>query len=206
MENMVSRTALLLPPYGCVHVRTSRLIEFSSCLLIAFLILATISFLTLRPVLKEVRFDARAEWDGFMRAVKERNDLLPGLVEALKGFEQGHTKLAENLLEARLICIRSTEPAAIVGSVDNIERYLTQIENLARTRPGLEHYPPFAGHWRKVVRISLRVSSTRISYNTNVRLYNRLLMPFPQNLLTTAFGFVPLTDYPLPQTISDVDR
>lgn len=206
MENMVSRTALILPPDGCVHVRTSRLIEFSSCLLIAFLILATISFLTLRPVLKEVRFDARAEWDGFMRAVKERNDLLPGLVEGLKGFEQGHTKLAEDLLETRLICIRSTDPAGIVGSVDNIERYLTQIEHLARTRPGLEQYPPFAGHWRKVVRISSRISSTRTSYNINARLYNRLLSPFPQNLLTTAFGFVPLTDYPLPQSISDTDR
>ncbi len=48
-------------------------------------------------------------------AVKERNELLPGLIEAVKGFEPGHTKLTENLLESRAISMRTADPAALVG-------------------------------------------------------------------------------------------
>ncbi|MBI5248520.1 MAG: LemA family protein [Desulfomonile tiedjei] len=188
-----------------MNVRTSRIIEFCFSFLVSFLVLSVISFLTLRPALKEVRVEARAEWDGFIRAVKERNELLPGLTESVKGFEPGQTKLAERLLEARSISLRTSDPAGIVAAVDDIERSLVQIENLSRTRPGLDQYPPFANYWRKVVRQTHRISSLRSTYNSNVKFYNRLLAPFPQNLLTAAFGFVPLADYPSPQTVSDVD-
>lgn len=188
-----------------MNVRTSRIIEFCFSFLASFLVLSVISFLTFRPVLKEVRFEARADWDGFMRAVKERNELLPGLIESVKGFEPGHTKLAERLLEARSISTRTPDAAGIVAAVDDIERCLVQIDNLARSRPGLDQYPPFAGSWKRVLRLSQRISYFRSTYNSNVRFYNRLLTMFPQNLLTAVFGFVPLTDYPSPQTIADLE-
>lgn len=188
-----------------MNVRTSRIIEFCFSFLVAFLALSVISFLSLRPVLKEVRFEARAEWDGFVRAVKERNELLPGLIEAVKGFEPGHTRLAESLLEARSISVRATDPSGLVAAVDDIERCLVQIDNLAKTRSGLEQYPPFAGNWKRVVKLTQRISWLRSTYNADVRLYNHLLTPFPQNFITSAFGFVPLTDYPLPETLRDSD-
>ncbi len=43
----------------------------------------------LRPALKEVRMEARAEWSAFARAIPERNNLIPGLIESFKGFEAG---------------------------------------------------------------------------------------------------------------------
>jgi LemA protein len=188
-----------------MNVRTSRIMEFCFSFLVSFLVLSLISFLTLRPLLKEVRVETRAEWDGFIRAVKERNELLPGLIEAVKGFEPGHTKLVERILEARSISLRSSDPATITAAVDDIERSLVQVDNLTRTRPGLDQYPPFAGYWKKVVRLTHRISSLRSAYNTNVKFHNRLTEQFPQNLLTAAFGFAPLTDYPPPQTLADLD-
>lgn len=188
-----------------MNVRASRIIEFCFSFLVAFLVLSVMSFLSLRPVLKEVRFEARAEWDGFVRAVKERNELLPGLIEAVKGFEPGHTKLAESLLEARSISVRTADPGGLVAAVDDIERCLVQIDNLVKTRSGLEQYPPFTGNWKRVVKLTQRISWLRSTYNADVKLYNRLLTPFPQNLITSAFGFVPLTDYPSPGSIGDSD-
>jgi LemA protein len=188
-----------------MNVRASRIIEFCFSFLVSFLVLSLISFLTLRPVLKEVRVEARAEWDGFSRAVKERSELLPGLMEAVKGFESGHTKLIEHLLEARSISMRSSDPAAFIAAVDDIERSLVQIDNLVRTRPALDQYPPFSGYWKKVARLTQRIAYLRSNYNTSVKFHNRLLAPFPQNLLTAAFGFVPLYDYPSPQTIAEIE-
>lgn len=183
----------------------SRLIEFCTCFLVALVVLTVISFMTLRPTLREVRSEAKADWDAFIRAVNQRNELLPGLVEAVKGFEPGHGRLAERSLAARSTAMRSKDPDNIVASVDDIERHLTQIGRLVHARPDLGRYIPFAGHWEEVLKLTRQVSSARSAYNKSARLYNRLLTPFPQNMLTAVFGFVPLNVYPEVR-VSGVDK
>lgn len=174
-----------------------RFIELCCSFLLAFLVISLVSFFTLRPELLEVRAEAAKSWDDFVRAVGRRNDLVPGLVEAVKGFEPGHAKMLERLLEARSISSRVTDPNAVVASVDDMERYLIQIEKLARSRPDLATYPPFAAQWESVLKSGRGVAFARMSHYTNSRLYNRLLDPFPQNLLAALFGFVPLNEYPM---------
>jgi LemA protein len=181
----------------------SRIVEFGVFFLMAFLLIVLASFLTLRPTLREVRSEARAEWEGFLRAVKDRNEALPGLVEAVRGFEPTYARTAERLLETRSIVARSKDPGTIVASVDDMERQLRQIQKLAESQPGLDRYPPFATQWQKVGTISERIAFMRQSYNSSARTYNRLLTPFPQNLLTAAFGFVPLTAYPPPRSTGE---
>jgi LemA protein len=181
----------------------SRIVEIGVSFLTAFLLIALVSFLTLRPTLQEVRLEARTEWEGFLSTVKERNEALPGLVEAVRGFEPAYAKHAEKLLEARSIAVRSKDPGTIVASIDDMERQLKQIQKLAESQPGLGQHPPFAAHWKKVRSISERVALMRQSYNCSARAYNRLLTAFPQSLLTAAFGFVPLTDYPRTRTVGE---
>jgi LemA protein len=179
----------------------SRIVEFGASFLVAFVLIVLVSFLTLRPALQQVRAEARTDWEGFLRTVNDRNEALPGLVEAVKGFEPTYGKAAERLLEARSISMRSKDPGTIVAAADDIERQLKQIDSLAESRPGLDRYPPFETHWKKVAKLSERIALARQSYNGNARLYNRLLTTFPQSLLTAAFGFVPLTDYPSTRNI-----
>ncbi len=98
-------------------------------------------------------------------------------------------------MEARAVSSRSTDPAGIVAAVDEIERHLIQIESLALAKPALNQYPPFASQWKKVTATSQRVTATRKNYSAAAKLYNQILTPFPQNLLATVFGFVPLETY-----------
>jgi LemA protein len=181
----------------------SRIVEFGVSFLMAFLLIVLASFLTLRPALREVRSEARVEWEGFLRAVKDRNEAVPGLVEAVRGFEPTYARAAERLLEARSIAARSKDPGTIVASVDDIESQLRQIQKLAESQRGLDQYPPFATQWKKVGMISQRIAIMRQSYNSSARVYNRLLTAFPQSMLTAAFGFVPLTAYPLPRRVGE---
>ena len=178
------------------HMTMSRLIEFSFCFLVALLVLTVISFLTLRPSLRELRSEAQGEWESFLRYVSERNELIPGLVEAIKGFEPGHGQLADELLAAQAMAMRARDPDRIVALVDEIERSLAQTERLVQARPELGQYPPFASRWAQVLQLGRRVAEARRAYNKSANLYNRLLRPFPQNILTTVFGYVPLNAYP----------
>jgi LemA protein len=181
----------------------SRIIEFCSAVLVAFLILSVISFLSMRPILTQARIETKAEWDGFTRVVKQRNDLLPGLLEGLKGFEAGHSRLAERLMGARSVALRAVDPDRIVAAVDDMDRTIEQIKKIVQADPRLARYPPFEQPWKPVLALSRRISAARSDYNKSVQLYNRLLTPFPQNMLTALFGFVPLKEYPAPFVVDE---
>jgi LemA protein len=177
-------------------MRLLKFIQILITFLVAFLTVVVVSFLMLRPILKEVRMEARAEWSAFARAIPERNNLIPGLIESFKGFEPGHTRLVERLLQARSISMRSYDPDRIVAAIDEIDRTLEEVRKLGQSKPGLAQYPPFTAQWSKIEKTSLRISRQRDQYNSAARSYNRLLGVFPQNLLVAAFGFVPLKIYP----------
>ncbi|MFH0823193.1 MAG: LemA family protein [Pseudomonadota bacterium] len=177
----------------------TRVIEFGVSFLAAFVVVVTYSTLSLRPALVEVRSQVAAEWSGFVRGVEHRNNILGGLVEGLKGFEPGKTKLASKILEAQAMAVRSTDPDRLAASVDEIERLLTEMESLVASRPELNGYPPFAANWTKTLELTRRINLRRMLYNKNVELYNRLLAPFPQSLMVSLLGFVPLKSYPYTQ-------
>jgi LemA protein len=183
-----------------------RIIELSVCFLLAFVVLVVFSFFSLRPSLNEFRDDAKGEWDAFLVAVKERNRMLPGLVEAVQAFESGHSKLAEKMLAARAISMNSSDPKRVVAAVNSMEALLLQVDKLAQSRPEMAGYPPFVERWKRVVPSTSRANHARKSYNKSVRAYNRLLDTFPQNLIATVFGFVPLDDYPAVRTVAGLDR
>ena len=180
----------------------SRIVEFSFSCIIAFLVLIVISFLTLRPMLKEITLEARAGWDAFRRAVAERSELLPGMVEGLRGFQPGLGKLSEKLLESRAISLRAVDQDAMVASAEVMEGYLAEIERLVQSNPALEKYPPFATRWKKVQVLNERIRFLREDYSRIARLHNRVLTVFPQNVLAVLFGYVPLKEYPPRRTPS----
>lgn len=155
------------------------------------------SFLSLRPQLQEVRSQVVTEWQDFLTAVKERNEIMPGLIEAVRGFEPGHARLAQRLLEARGISMRVSEPDKVVAAVDVMDKYLAEVEKLQESNPRFREYPPFAKQWSRMQGLTLRIKVNRELYNKSVDVYNRLLKAFPQSLFTTLFGFVPLQGYPV---------
>ncbi len=176
-------------------MKVFRIIEILVAMLLAFITLVAVSFLALRPTFKEVRMEARAEWAALARSIQERNNLLPGLVESFKGFESGHGRMVERLMQARSISMRSTDPDRIIAATDEIDRTLEDISKIAESKSDLAQYPPFAMQWKKIEKVGLRISRQRAQYNNTATSYNRLLGVFPQNLLTAAFGFVPLNIY-----------
>lgn len=175
----------------------ARLIEFCCSFLLAVIVISAISLLTLRPVLHEVRSDVKAEWNDFLEHVLKRNAILPAVVETVKGFEAGHGKLVGKLLEARAVTMRATDPDRIVAAVDEMDRSLGEIAKIVQARPDIEAHPSFSQAWERVVTLTRGINARRKLYNKSVQTYNRLLTTFPQNLLTSLFGFVPLQPYPL---------
>ena len=174
----------------------ARFIEYCCSFLLAVIVIAVVSLLTLRPTLHEVRSEVKEEWNDFLSEVGKRNSVLPAVVENVKVFESGHAKLVGKLLEARAVTMRATDPDRIVTAVDEMDRNLVEIAKIVQGSPELRAHPSFSSTWDTVTSLTRGINCRRKIYNKSVTTYNSLLETFPQNLLTSLFGFVPLQAYP----------
>ncbi len=178
-----------------------RLIELCFCFLAALVVVVVVSFLTLRPLLVELRTDAQNEWQSYVGSISTRNEVLPGLAEALRGFESGQGKLVNKLLQAPSVSLLRRDPDFIVAFADDIDLSLLEIEKLTKAGSQVGKHPPFAAHWREVGRLTHMVIEHRTRYNKAAAVHNGLLGAFPQNLVCGAWGFVPLNLYPVPGSL-----
>ncbi len=174
-----------------------RIIELGFCFLASLVVLVVLSFLSLRPVLVEFRSEAQAEWAGFTELLSKRNERLPGLAEALRGFESGHAKLVGKLFQARSISLHHRPPDFTVAFSDDIDICLLEVDKLSKSKPQLDKFPPFAANWMNTCRLTQQIREKRLGYNKTVAAYNGLLKSFPQNLVCAALGFLPLQSYPV---------
>lgn len=178
----------------CV-MSASKIVEFSFCFLLAFLIVVVVSCLSARPILNQVKDEAAENWISLRKTVEERNELLPGLLESLRGFQPVQGQLVEKLMESRAISMCTTDSDAFVAALDDMDGYLSTIAKYAESDPKLEKHPPFSAPWTRVRILCQRVRFLRGDYNRSAGLYNRLVAAFPQNLMAALFGFQPMKQY-----------
>jgi LemA protein len=157
----------------------------------------------LRSTLLEARSTIHSEWQLFVREVRERNDLLPGLLEAVRSFQPGFAKTSDRIMEARAAINRSSTPDVIMPAVDQLDMYLRTIESIVNQKTELARHPSFGHHWQNVAKKNQEIAITRAHYNSSVRTYNYLLSVFPQTIFSSLFGYVRATEYPCPQNKGD---
>ncbi|MBL7132770.1 MAG: LemA family protein [Phycisphaerae bacterium] len=131
----------------------------------------------------------REGWSGIDVQLKMRRNLIPNLVEAVKGYSE-HEKAA---LE-RIAVLRSQgEKAADVAEANASENALTrQIKGLfalAERYPDLKASKNFIELQEQLAEIEDQIQMARRYYNGAVRNYNTLAQSFPSNLVAGVFGF-----------------
>lgn len=131
----------------------------------------------------------REGWSGIDVQLKMRRNLIPNLVEAVKGYSE-HEKAA---LE-RIVLLRSQgEKASGVAEANASENALTQqikgLFALAESYPDLKASKNFVELQEQLAEIEDQIQMARRYYNGAVRNYNTLAQSFPSNLVAGAFGF-----------------
>jgi LemA protein len=177
------------------NMNISRTIEVFCCFIVSFLMVVIISCIGAKRILKDAGSEAQAEWDNLLRAVQERNEGIPSLVERFRDVEVGRAKLVAGLLESRSMLMRASDPNVVIAATDRMDVGLMEIESIMKVSPKLETNAPFMVEWSHIVKISRRTATARRNYNNSARLHNRLLTPFPQNMLISLFGYSPLPIY-----------
>lgn len=136
-----------------------------------------------------VQLDAllRESWANVDVALKRRHDLIPNLVETVKGYAAHERDLFESISKARGEAMASMTHADSRSTLkqheNEISRGLTTLMARAEAYPELKASIHFLELQRELANTEDRIAAARRFYNGNVRAFNTMLEQFPSSLL-----------------------
>jgi LemA protein len=123
--------------------------------------------------------------------LKRRADLIPNLVETVKGYAKHEKDVFENVTKARS-ALMSANTLGEKAQADNmVTSALKSLFAVAEAYPQLQANQSFLDLQRQLEDTEDKVAYSRQFYNTNVLDYNAKVRMFPSNVIAGAFGFKP---------------
>ena len=158
---------------------------------IFFGILALIMFLVMDCYnrLVKSRMQTREAWSQIDVQLKRRNDLLPNLIETVKGYAQYEGGTLEKVAELRNQVAAATSPAEAMKASDALTRQISGIFAVAENYPDLKASSNFTQLQEELTNTENKISYCRQLYNSVVSNYNLKLETFPSNLVAGIFDF-----------------
>jgi LemA protein len=134
---------------------------------------------------------ADESWGDIDVELSRRHDLIPNLVETVRGYAAHEREVLEQLVRAREAAAahRQDGPHAREGFEDSVTSALQSVLARVEAYPDLEASASFLDLQRQLTLTEDRIAAARRFYNGNVRSYNTRVQTFPSNLVATAFGF-----------------
>ena len=140
--------------------------------------------------LVSLREQVRAGWAQIDVLLKRRHDLVPNLVETVKGYAAHERETLERVISARNAAVAARgNPTQISQAEGALGGALRQLFALAEAYPDLKANANFSELQRELANTENQISHQRQQYNALVASYNTSMLSFPNNLLAGPFGF-----------------
>ena len=128
-------------------------------------------------------------WSDITVQLKCRADLLPNLVESVKGYAAHEKSVFEAVTQARAETISAQSPAEATLAEGHMQQALKSIFAVAEAYPQLQASQNFLQLQSELVDTENKIQASRRFFNGGVREYNTKLQLFPNNLFAKMFGF-----------------
>jgi len=130
-------------------------------------------------------------WSDIDVQLKRRYDLIPNLVETVKGYAAHEKGTLEGVVAARNQAMAAEGPAAKAQAEGMLTAALRQVFALAEAYPQLRAVESFTQLQQTLNSIEDSVQNARRYYNAVVRDFNTKIAQFPSNILAGMFNFKP---------------
>ena len=128
-------------------------------------------------------------WSDINVQLKRRLDLIPNLVETVKGYAKHESGVFEAVTEARANVINANGPKDTAAAENQFEGALKSLFAVAEAYPDLKANENFVELQRELVDTEDKIQASRRFYNGVVRDFNTKRTTFPTNMLAGMFGF-----------------
>ena len=154
------------------------------------LLIALVWFIGTYNGLVRLRNHTRESWSGIDTELKRRYELIPNLVNTVKGYTQHEKDVLESVVEARTRAVASTgspqtqaqDENALVGALQSL---LAVVENY----PDLKANTNFLALQEELSSTENKIAFSRQNYNDQVLFFNNKIQMFPSNVVAGMFNF-----------------
>ena len=160
--------------------------------LIVLLVLVGIAVVVLAGMynsLVQLRVRTESPWTDIDVQLKRRHDLIPNLVETVKGYAAHEKGTFENIAKYRSMAMQATSPADKAQAEGQLSTALKSLFAVAESYPQLQASQEFTELQNSLNSIEDNIQNARRYYNAVVRDYNTRVQSFPTNILAGMFGF-----------------
>lgn len=141
--------------------------------------------------LVQLNIKAQEAWSGITVQLKRRADLIPNLVNAVKGYAAHESGVYEKVTEARSAVMNTadTHPAAAAEAENQLTGALKSLFAVAENYPDLKASDNFLDLQAQLTDTEDKVSASRRFYNSTVTQFNTMRKQFPTNIFANMLGF-----------------
>ena len=158
-------------------------------ILVAIVILLTLYGVSIYNSLIKLRNMVRNAWSDIDVQLKKRHDLIPNLVETVKGYAAHEKTVLENVTKARSMAAQAKGPEESAQAENMLTQALRQLFAVVENYPDLKANQNFLALQEELRNVEDQIQEARRYYNAVVRDYNIRTESFPSNIIASIFNF-----------------
>lgn len=128
-------------------------------------------------------------WAQVGNQLKRRADLIPNLLETVKGYASHEKEVIDSITEARAQYANAGTPQEFAQADEGLNNAIKSLNVIVENYPDLKANQNFADLQIELAGTENRIATERMRYNDTVKTYNTKIGRFPTNLMAGIFGF-----------------
>ena len=141
--------------------------------------------------LVQLRNRVKDQWAQIDVLLKRRSDLIPNLVETVKGYAKHESGTLEAVINARNKAVTATNVHEQAQASNELSQALTHLFALSESYPELKANTNFMELQTSLKETEDKIATARQFYNDSVLTYKNKLEMFPSSIIASLFGFKP---------------
>jgi LemA protein len=158
-------------------------------IIVGLLVLAGLIYILVRNSIISARNRCDEAWSGIDVQLKRRHDLIPNLVESVKGYATHERETFEKVTQARSEAMRASGVEETGKAETALTSALGGLRVVAEQYPELRATENFQQLQRQLSELEDEIQASRRIYNSNVQAYNTRIQQFPASIVANQGGF-----------------
>lgn len=158
-------------------------------IILAIIILVVLWVIAMYNGLIRLRNQADEAWSDIDVQLKRRHDLIPNLVNTVKGYAAHESGVFEKVTQARAAAMNATTPQDKLAAENMLMGTLKSLFAVAEAYPDLKANQNFLQLQDQIADTENKIQASRRFYNGTVRDFNTKLQTFPTNMIGNSLGF-----------------
>src|SRR5215217_2278515 len=158
-------------------------------IVLGLLLLAGLIYVFVRNSIISARNRCEEAWSGIDVQLKRRHDLVPNLVESVKGYASHERETFEKVTQARAAAMQASGPEEASQAETQLTQALGGLRVVAEQYPELRATENFQQLQRNLSELEDEIQASRRIYNSNVQQYNTRIQQWPWSIIANQGGF-----------------